>query len=226
MVAATPAGLTLAPEGGAHQSIATPLIGIGQPGLAYFEPAYVDELAAIMQWGFGYMQEKEGGAVYLRLSTRPLPQPVRAMDAALKADIVAGAYWLKPPSSDADLAVVYAGAVAPEAAEAHAQILEDVPGAGLLAVTSPDRLHAGWRQGGEGSQIGRLLGQLRPEAGLVTLIDGHPATLSWLGAVRGHRTKSLGVDRFGQSGDIPDLYRIYGLDAGAILDAAAGLCLG
>ena len=226
MVAATPAGITLAPEGGAHQSIATPLIGMGQPGLAYFEPAYVDEVAAIMRWGFGYMQEKDGGAVYLRLSTRPLPQPARAADEALKADIVAGAYWMKPPSPEADLAVVYAGPVASEAIEAHAQILEDVPGAGLLAVTSPDRLHAGWRRAGRASHIGRLLARLRPDAGLVSVIDGHPATLSWLGAVAGHRTRSLGVDRFGQSGDIPDLYRLYGLDVDAILDAAASLCLG
>ena len=226
MVAATPAGITLAPEGGAHQSVATPLIGMGQPGLAYFEPAYVDELAAVMQWGFGHMQEDDGGSVYLRLSTRPLAQQQRALDATLKADIVAGAYWLKPPSTEADLAIAFVGPVAAEALEAHAQILEDVPGAGLLAVTSPDRLHANWRRKGRASHIARLLGQLRPEGGVVSVIDGHPATLSWLGAVAGHRTRSLGVDRFGQSGDIPDLYRIYGLDANAILDAAASLCLG
>jgi pyruvate dehydrogenase E1 component len=226
MVAATPAGITLAPEGGAHQSIATPLIGIGQPGLAYFEPAYVDELAAIMEWGFRHMQEKDGGSVYLRLSTRPLTQPQRPMDAKLKADVVAGAYWLRPPAADADLAVVYAGAVAPEAADAHRQILEDVPGAGLLAITSPDRLHAGWRSAGPASQIDQLLSQLPSAAGIVTVIDGHPATLSWLGSVRGHRIRSLGVDHFGQSGDIPDLYREYGLDADAILNAAASLCLG
>jgi pyruvate dehydrogenase E1 component len=226
MIAATPAGITLAPEGGAHQSIATPLIGLGQPGLAYFEPAYVDELAAIMDWGFRFMQEEEGGSVYLRLSTRPLPQPARPLDARLRADIVAGGYWVQPPAPDADLAVVYAGVVAAEAAEALRQIQEDVPGAGLLAVTSPDRLHAGWRRDGAASQVGRLLAQLAPGAGVVTVIDGHPATLSWLGSVRGHRIRSLGVDRFGQSGDIPDLYRAYGLDAAAILDAAASLCVG
>jgi pyruvate dehydrogenase E1 component len=226
MVAATPAGITLAPEGGAHQSIATSLIGIGQPGLAYFEPAYVDELSAIMEWGFRHMQEKDGGSVYLRLSTRPLTQPQRAIDAKLKADIVAGAYWLRPPSPDADLVVIYSGAVAPEAAAAHRQILEDVPGAGLLSITSPDRLHADWRAAGARSHIDRLLAPVQPGAGIVTVIDGHPATLSWLGAVRGHRIRSLGVDHFGQSGDIPDLYREYGLDADAILNAAASLCLG
>ncbi len=226
IVAATPAGLTLAPEGGAHQSIATPLIGIGQPGLSYFEPAYVDELAVILEWGFRHMQEKDGGSLYLRLSTRPLPQISRTLDAKLKSDIVDGGYWVTPPAPGADLAIVYAGAVAPEAIDAHRQILEDVPGAGLLAVTSPDRLHAGWRSDPSTSHIAKLLGSLTPGAGIVTLIDGHPATLSWLGAVKGHRIRPLGIEHFGQSGDIPDLYKEYGLDAEAILDAAASLCLG
>ncbi len=225
MVAATPSGLTLAPEGGAHQSILTPLIGMGQPGLSYFEPAYVDELVAIMAWGFRHMQEEEGGSVYLRLSTRPLPQPERTLDAKAKADIVKGAYWVYPPAPGAEIAIAYVGPVAPEAMEAHRQLLDDIPGAGLLAITSPDRLHADWQKSPANSQITRLLSELSELAGLVTVMDGHPATLSWLGSVRGHRSRSLGLDRFGQSGDIPDLYRTYGLDAEAILDAAAALCL-
>ena len=67
--------------------------------------------------------------------------------------------------------------------------------------------------------------RLATDAALITIIDGHPATLSWLGAVAPHRTYPLGVGHFGQSGDIPDLYRVYGLDADAILDAAARACL-
>ena len=78
MLVATPSGMTLAPEGGAHQSIDTPLIGIGQAGLAAFEPAFVDELAVLMRWGFEHMQADDGGSVYLRLSTRPIEQPKRA----------------------------------------------------------------------------------------------------------------------------------------------------
>ena len=83
MLVATPAGITLAPEGGAHQSASEPLIGLAQPGLVCFEPAFVDELAVLMRWGFEHMQVAEGGSVYLRLSTRPLDQPIRQIDDSL-----------------------------------------------------------------------------------------------------------------------------------------------
>ena len=230
----TPSGITLAPEGGAHQSIGTPLIGIGQDQLASFEPAYVDELTEMLRWSFGRIQEEDGESVYLRLSTRALEQPERAMDEALAAEVIAGAYWAVPPAPDAELAIVYCGAVAPEARAAHEQILEDVPGAGLLGVTSPDLLYrdwsAAWRRPGSaerahGSHIGRLLGRLSPAASLVTVLDGHPATLSWLGSAARRPVYSLGVDKFGQSGDIPDLYRVHGIDAEAILDACAAALL-
>jgi pyruvate dehydrogenase E1 component len=229
MLVATPSGLTLAPEGGAHQSASEPLIGLAQPGLACFEPAYVDELAVLMRWGFEHMQEEDGGSVYLRLSTRPLDQPIRQIDDRLAADIVAGAYWLVEPRDGAELAIVCCGAITPEALAAHEALREDIGGAGLLVVISPDRLHADWlasrRTVGRQSHIAGLLSRLADDAALVTVIDAHPATLSWLGGVARHRIYPLGVDRFGQSGDIPDLYRTYGLDADAIIDAAARACL-
>ena len=134
-----------------------------------------------------------------------------------------------PPAAGSELAIVYSGAVAQEVAEAHRQVLrqllEDVPGAGLLAVTSASRLHGDWLKMREASHIRRLLAPLAPEAVLVTVMDGHPATLSWLGAVGPNRVHPLGVDHFGQSGDIPDLYRAYRIDADAILDAAAAALL-
>jgi pyruvate dehydrogenase E1 component len=230
LVVATPSGLTLAPEGGAHQSINTPLIGMGQAGLAAFEPAYADELAVLMGWAFRHMQDEEaGGSAYLRLSTRQQRQPERTMTDGLRDGIVGGAYWAVPPAPGADLAIAYCGAVVEEAVAAHRAVLEDVPGAGLLAVTSPDRLHADWlahRRAGQGSSLAEtLLADLAPDAALVTVIDGHPAALSWLGSAGRLRVEPLGVERFGQSGDIPDLYREYGLDAEAILDAAARACL-
>jgi pyruvate dehydrogenase E1 component len=227
ILVATPSGLTLAPEGGAHQSIGTPLIGIAQDGLTYFEPAYVDELAVIMEWAFHHLQAPphQGGSVYLRLSTRPLHQPKRDLTDSLREEIVNGAYWRVRPGSRASLAIVYCGAIAQEAQEAHAALLDDMPGAGLLAITSPDRLHADWlhhkRVGSFDSHVERLLAPLSSDAILITVLDGHPATLSWLGSAARRRVQPLGVERFGQSGDTLDLYHAYRIDAEAILDAVA-----
>ena len=117
-----------------------------------------------------------------------------------------------------------------EAVDAYNQIIEDLPNAGLLVVTSADRLQQNWiasvRAGqNDRAHVVRLLEPLASTAGLVTVLDGHPATLSWLGSVGQHRVQPLGVGEFGQSGDIPDLYHAYGLDASAIMDAAARLCV-
>ena len=217
VLVATPSGITLAPEGGAHQSVIAPLIGLGQPGLTMFEPAFVDELAAILAWSFDHLQREDGGSVYLRLSTRPIEQPKRAFD---PEEATAGGYWLRAPSPGAEIAIIAAGAVMPEAIEAVARLGERHAGIGLLAVTSADRLHERWSAEPGSSRIDRLLAPLARDAALVTVIDGHPATFSWMGAVRGQRIAPLGVDRFGQSGDIEDLYGYYGLDAAAIEAAA------
>jgi pyruvate dehydrogenase E1 component len=229
MLTATPSGLTLAPEGGAHQSVNTPLIGMAQDGLTYFEPAFADELAAIMEWGFGHMQAEDGGSVYLRLSTRPVEQINRSLDEKMRDDIVSGGYWLRPPSPGTPLAIAYCGALAPEAIEAAAALAERRPGIGVLAITSPDRLFADWtaacraRRGGDRdarSHVERLLDALPRDAGIVTLHDGHPAALAWLGSVARNPVHALGVDRFGQCGDLTDLYREYGLDGDAVIAGA------
>ena len=232
MLVATPSGLTLGPEGGAHQSINSPLIGIGQPGLTYYEPAYADELALLMGHAFRHMQAPNGGAVYLRLSTRSIAQVSREDD-RWEEGAIKGGYWLKRPAPGAEAAIIATGAILPEAIDAWEQLKDDLPGIGLMAVTSPDLLHRGWSAaraarwngGGGPAHIATLLGALSPTAGLVTIIDGSPGTLSWIGGVRGNRVSPLGIDRFGQTGDLPDLYREYRLDAQAIIDAAAELFL-
>jgi pyruvate dehydrogenase E1 component len=131
--------------------------------------------------------------------------------------------------------IAYTGAVAPEANEAVWRIAEDRRDVGLLAVTSADRLNAGWaaaqraRERGlvhARSHIERLLAGVPHHCGIVTVLDGHPATLAWLGAVQGHRVRPLGVEHFGQTGTIDDLYRHYGIDANAIIDAAESLTAG
>jgi len=232
MLVATPSGISLGPEGGAHQSIFTPLIGMGHANLASFEPAYADELSTIMAWGFDHMQKPDGSSVYLRLSTRPLEQPTREMSNTLKAGVLAGAYWAVEPEPGAELAIAYCGVVAPEAKAAFNIIREDIPGAGLLAITSQDRLYSSWtaaaqarksgRQGAR-SPIERLLSDLSPDASLVTVQDGHPLALGWLGSVLGQRCEALGVDRFGQAGSVAQLYAEYGIDTDAVVDAVADI---
>ncbi len=246
IVAATPSGVTLAPEGGAHQSISTPLIGMAQPGLSSFEPAFVDELATVMAWSFNYIQndakavvppddllaDARGGAVYLRLSTRPVEQPQRVITPELRAGIIDGAYWLRRPGPNCQLVVAYTGAVAPEAIQAVGLLGETHRDIGLLAITSADRLKAGWmaanraREAGDDeaeAHIETLLDGLPPHCALVTVLDGHPTTLSWLGSVRGQRVRPLGVEQFGQTGTIADLYRVHGIDCAAIVRAAQAM---
>ena len=236
----TPSGVTLAPEGGAHQSIGTPLIGMSQDGLAAFEPAFADELAVIMEWAFDYLQrdgdgnpdehtwlrDETGGSVYLRLSTNSLEQPGKRIDDDFRQGAVDGAYWLRKPGPNCDVVIAYQGAIASEAMRAAGLIGEARRDVGVLAVTSADRLNAGWTAAQRArtrgianaqSFVERLLIGLPPHCKLVTVIDGHPATLSWLGSVSGHQVVSLGVEHFGQTGTIGDLYRHYGIDAESIV---------
>jgi pyruvate dehydrogenase E1 component len=233
LLVGTPSGLTLGPEGGAHQSINTPLIGMGQPGLAYFEPAYADEVALFMRWAFEYMQKPDGSSVYLRLSTRQVPQVKRA-GSEWEADALKGGYWLRQPAPGAEAAIVFTGAIAPEVLAAFDQLADDIPGLGVLNVTSPDVLHRDWSASKAAHWTDKptqkchaenLLSVLAPDAGLVTVIDGSPGALSWLGGVSGMRVSPLGTDRFGQTGDLIDLYDTYRLDAAAIIDAMAELFL-
>ena len=249
MIVGTPSGITLAPEGGAHQSIGSPLIGISQDGIAAFEPAFADELAVIMEWAFDYLQrdgsddpdertwlrDETGGSVYLRLSTNPIEQPGRRRDDSFKQGTIDGAYWLREPGPNCEVVIAYQGVVAPEAIKAAGIIGEFRRDIGVLAVTSADRLNAGWaaaqRARSKGltdakSHIERLLENIPPHCSLVTAIDGHPATLAWLGSVTGHRTVPLGVEHFGQTGTIGDLYRHYGIDAQGIVEKVQGLTIG
>ncbi len=232
LLVSTPSGISLAPEGGQHHSINTPLIGMAADRLVAYEPSHIDELGILLRHAFAHMQAPDGSAVWLRLSTRQLDQPARTLDPAA---VIAGAHWVVEPAPGARIAIAYQGPVAPEAQAAFAELAAEEPGAGLLAVTSPDRLHAGWlatqrarRAGDRGavSHIETILAPMAPGAALVTLLDGHPAAHAWLGAVRGQRVMPLGPDRFGQGGDIPDLYREYGLDVDAVLDACAQALLG
>ncbi|MEP3226049.1 MAG: transketolase [Parasphingorhabdus sp.] len=233
LLVGTPSGLTLGPEGGAHQSINTPLVGMGQPGLVYMEPVWADEVAVMMRWAFDHMQQEDGSSVYLRLSTRSIPQIERDND-HWEADALKGAYWLREPAPGAAAAIAFTGAIGPEVLRAYDALVADIPGLGVLNVTSPDLLHRGWSDQRAARWQGqdlypchakKMLDQLSPDAGLITILDGSPSALSWLGAVNGLTVSPLGTDRFGQTGDLPDLYNQYRIDETAIIEAAAELFL-
>ena len=240
MIVGTPSGVTLAPEGGAHQSVGTPLIGMSQDGLASFEPAFADELAVIMEWAFDYLQrdgasepdartwlrDATGGSVYLRLTTNPIEQPGARADEAFRQGTIDGGYWLRKPGPNCELVIAYQGSVAPEAIRSAGLLGERCRDVGVLAVTSADRLNAGWsaaqiaRANGKRdarSHADRLLAGLPAHCRIVTVIDGHPATLAWIGGIAGHRILPLGVEHFGQTGTISDLYRSYGIDTEGII---------
>ncbi len=232
LLVATPSGITLGPEGGAHQSINPPLIALGQPGLRHYEPAFADELAAMMEEAFRLIDDADGESTYLRLSTRSIQQVDRTND-SWREGALKGAYWLCSPGPNAEAAIVAMGAVMPEALAAWEELRTDIPGLGLLAVTSPDLLHRGWtsaqaaRWAGERkpSHIEKLLSALPTHAGLVTMADAAPASLSWLGGVLGQRVAPLGVEKFGQTGSLAELYAAYRLDGSAITEAVAELLL-
>ena len=251
IIVGTPSGVTLAPEGGAHQSIGAQLIGMSQDGLVSFEPAFLDELSIIMDWSFDYLQrdgdgdpdertwlrDETGGSVYLRLTTRQLEQ-VRwsdRNDGTFRQGVIDGGYWLREPGPNCEIVIAYQGCVAPEAIKAAGRIGNNRRDIGVLAVTSADRLNSGWtaarRARARGntaakSQIERLMEQVPRDCTLITVTDGHPATLAWIGGVKGHATTPLGVEHFGQTGTIGDLYRHFQIDAEAIVSAASHLSPG
>ncbi|SDX82144.1 pyruvate dehydrogenase E1 component [Ruegeria halocynthiae] len=249
MIVGTPSGVTLAPEGGAHQSIASPLIGMSQDGLAAFEPAFADELTVIMEWAFAHMQkdgegdpdertwlrDETGGSVYLRLTTNPIEQPGKRVDDDFRQGAIDGAYWLRKPGPNCEVVIAYQGSVAQEAIKAAGHIAQGRRDVGVLAVTSADRLNAGWTAAqrarsngicGAEAHIEALFAGLPRNCVLITVIDGHPATLSWLGAVHGHQTIPHGVEHFGQTGTIADLYRHFRINADALIQSASELSHG
>ncbi|MXQ09832.1 transketolase, partial [Alphaproteobacteria bacterium GH1-50] len=174
-------------------------------------------------------------AVYLRLTTNPIEQPGKRGDDAFRQGAIDGAYWLRKPGPNCEVVIAYQGAVAPKAIEAAGAIAEARRDVGVLAVTSSDRLNAGWTaaqrarsrgQSGAEGHVERLMKDLPDHCTLVTVIDGHPATLAWLGSVAGHRTVPLGVEHFGETGTIGDLYHRHGIDAASIVERVEGLTKG
>src|SRR5204862_5584577 len=121
----TPSGVTLAPEGGAHQSITTPSIGIEQSGCVTYEPAFAVDTEWCLLASLARLGRPDGSSAYLRLSTRPVSQKLAAIPADPAArerrrrQVVAGAYPLRRAATEAsagpDVTIAVMGAVVPEA---------------------------------------------------------------------------------------------------------------
>ncbi len=231
----TPSGVTLAPEGGAHQSYITPLFGLGFSDLHYFEPSFAKEVEVLLCWGLDQLQDRAGGRpLYLRLSTHPLEQVELPGDAAWRRQVIEGGYWLRDFRGTPDYAarqrvnLFTTGVMTAQALAASAVLREEGVYANVIQVTSPDRLYEGWRAylGTKAPGCPPYLHELIPPGErhpIVSVIDGHPLTLQWLGEALGVPQVALGVSRFGESGDIESLYRAMGVHADDIVTAVGRL---
>jgi pyruvate dehydrogenase E1 component len=231
----TPSGVSLAPEGGAHQSVTTPSIGIEQPGCVAYEPAFATDTEWCLLASLARLGKPGGSSAYLRLSTRPVSQKLAAIPADPAArerrrrQVVAGAYPLRRAQDPAGPKVTIAamGAVMPEALAAAERLDQAGLPADVVCVTSPGLLFRALRAR-QGLADGEdwILGQAFPAARatpLVTVLDGHPHTLAFLATINHVPHAALGVARFGQSGTIEDLYRENGIDTDTIIRVALDL---
>lgn len=239
VVAGTPAGVTLAPEGGAHQSTVTASVGAELPNLTYFEPAFATEVDWLLCDALSQLSEPDGTSAYLRLSTRPIDQsPFAAVldrlgEDRLRSQVVAGGYRLRdaPPDGRPGVTLVTTGVMAPEALAAAATLDDEGVQASVIHLTSPDRVYRSWRDGfavatasarvvRAPSQLHRIVPASERRRPVVSVHDAASHSLAWIGSALGTRQFTLGVDRFGESGTIADLHEITGIDAGSIVNAA------
>jgi pyruvate dehydrogenase E1 component len=230
IVAATPSGVSLSPEGGAHQSVITPGIGVALPGITYFDPAFAREVEWILMDALQALARRdEGGSFYLRLSTKPVDQSLAPPPTAEhRARVLAGGYRLidaRPaPGYDPEENAVHifaAGVMVPEAIAASQVLRAEGVLANVFVVTSPDRLYRGLRQ--PRPYLETLVDGGEEGVPVVSVLDGHSHALAFIGSALGVTQIPLGVDHFGQSGARADLYRHYGIDADAVARAARTL---
>ena len=237
VVVGTPSGVSLAPEGGAHQSTITPSVGLELPGIVQSEPAYARELDWLLCDALGRLSDSDGESSYLRLSTRPIDQApfLEAQDRIgedqIRSDVLAGGYRLQEPSRGEPVLLVASGAVMPEVLEAASLLDDEGVSATVINVTSLDTLYRGWRNpmgkavgtasiSTEQGHLAKLLPRNERHTPIVTVHDAATHAMAWMGSVFGQRLVPVGVDRFGESGSIPDVYGGFGLLADQIVNAA------
>jgi pyruvate dehydrogenase E1 component len=229
----TPSGVTLAPEGGAHQSVTTPSIGLEQPGCIAWEPAFAQDLEWCVLYAMERVGVQGGTSSYFRLSTRPIDPALAqvptepALAERRRQQVLAGGYRMpaEHPADEEDVTLVGVGAIMAETIAAATALAAEGVNAGVICLTSPDLVFRSFQQGGrrEAGVGGNIADELFPvghPVPLVTVLDGHPHTLAFLAGVRGDRIRCLGVTEFGQSSSLDDAYRIHHIDTGSIVEAA------
>jgi pyruvate dehydrogenase E1 component len=235
IIVGTPSGVTLAPEGGAHQSITTPSIGLEQPGCVTYEPAFAIDVEWTLLASLARLGRPGGTSAYLRLSTRPVDQGLAAVPADPAArerrrrHVVAGAYRLRQAERP-QVTIAAMGAMIPEALAAADRLQAAGTAADVICVTSPGLLfEALAARQGRAEAPDWILDQAFPASRatpLVTVLDGHPHTLTFLATIHHVRSVSLGVTGFGQSGSLEDVYRYHGIDTDSIVRAALDVLSG
>jgi pyruvate dehydrogenase E1 component len=243
--AGTPSGVSLSPEGGAHQSTVTPSLGIELPGLDFYEPAFAREVEWALLEALRQCCDREHGlSTYFRLSTKPIDQ--KLMDEAIarlgedeiRRQTLLGGYRIVDrrtaapdlPVKDA-VQIAAGGIMIPEAIEAARRLHEEGVAANVINVTSARRLYRTLRDA-RGRQLadarrdpdlGHLATLIPPEerrAPIVTVQDGASHGLAFLGSIYGAPTVPLGMDQWGQSGSRGQLYEYAGIDVAEIVNAA------
>ncbi len=239
IVVGTPAGVTLAPEGGAHQSTITASVGAELPNVHYAEPAYATEVDWLLCDALAKLADPDGESCYLRLSTRPIDQAPfgvaleRMTEPGLRSAVLAGGYRLleSPPDGRPGVTLLTTGALAPEALAAAAELEDEGVAATVVNITSPDRAYRSWQRTfatstqtasvvRQPSHIHRLIPPDERSRPIISVHDASSHSLAWVGSALGVRQYTLGVDRFGESGTIEQLHRAVGIDAGSIVNAA------
>ncbi|MGF6885170.1 pyruvate dehydrogenase E1 component [Nocardia sp. GAS34] len=228
----TPSGVTLAAEGGAHQSITTPSVGLEQPGCVSYEPAFAIDVEWALLACIGLLGREDGKSSYLRLSTRPVDQALAAIpaDAAARErrrrQVVAGAYPLRHAEAP-EVTLVGMGAMMTEILCAADRLADQGIASDVVCVTSPGLLFEALQaRRGLGDGPSWILDQAFPAhraAPMITVLDGHPHTLAFLATINSVRASALGVTTFGQVGALEDVYRYHGIDADSIVRAALDL---
>ncbi|QLL10378.1 pyruvate dehydrogenase [Mycobacterium vicinigordonae] len=225
----TPSGVSLAAEGGAHQSIKTPSIGLEQPGCISYEPAFAIDVEWTLLASIARLGRPDGTSAYLRLSTRPVDQAMAAVPAdgaareRRRRQVLAGGYPLRR-RDDAEVTIAAMGATVTEAIRAADRLEQTRIRTNVICVTSPGLLFEAW-QARQGRHSGEtwILDQLFADnqaTPIVTVLDGHPHTLAFLANIRQARLAALGVSSFGQAGKLDEVYRYHGIDTDSIVRAA------